>query len=86
MRNRGVYWGVFSALPDDPDFQRLSPHEVAMNTYDAECFVLAEHFLADYTLTSEERTKETDRLARAIQGVVEDELADLMAMAVSRRQ
>src|SRR3989304_3908310 len=25
MASRGVYRGIFSALPDDPDFQRLSP-------------------------------------------------------------
>jgi hypothetical protein len=26
MSTRGVYRGIYSALPDDPDFQRLSPH------------------------------------------------------------
>lgn len=26
MASRGAYRSVFSALPDDPDFQRLSPH------------------------------------------------------------
>lgn len=26
MRSRGVYRGIFSALPDDPDFQRLTPN------------------------------------------------------------
>jgi hypothetical protein len=45
-------------------------------TYDSRCADLAEHFLADISMTPEERTQRVASLARAIQEAVEDWISD----------
>jgi hypothetical protein len=46
--------------------------------YDPRCQELAEYFLADITLTDEDREQRTVELAQAIQDTIEDLTADLM--------